>query len=201
MWNCALWPPSTTATGTGPVVPPLRWRGGRHLALAAALTAVLSSVTWADAPSGPLPSAPVNAPRDESRCRLYEPFFVALQEFDRCAVNLFASLEIEDPLAPCEATQSTGDLALAVIGAFQPCTPLLEVGVEVGRDGTAVRLAPGLYRHQFCGAVDLAVSLPVGLGGDAPDLGVYLMAIVEIDPEQSGPAAASRWRPTSVRRD
>jgi hypothetical protein len=145
--------------------------------------------------------APVDAPWDESRCHEYEPFFVAYQELDRCAVNFFASLEVEDPLAPGEATETTGDLALGLIGGYEPWTPLLEASVEIAPDDTAVRLAPGLYRHGFYRAVDVAVSLPIGLDGDAPKVGVSLMAVVELEPNGGGPTSASHERFASVRRE
>lgn len=136
--------------------------------------------------------APVDAPRDESRYHVYEPYFVAFQQLDRCAVNFSAGLEIKDPLTAGEATEDTGELALALIGPCEGWTPLLEAGVEIAPDDTAIRLAPGLYLHQVVGPVDVAISLPIGLAGDAPKLGVFLMAIVEIEPEANGAESARR---------
>jgi hypothetical protein len=74
------------------------------------------------------------------------------------------------------------------------------VGVEIAAGQTAVRLAPGLYCHRFYRTMDIALSVPIGLDGDAPNLGVFLMAIVELGPDEGGRKSTSRLEPASVRR-
>lgn len=125
---------------------------------------------------------PVDAPDEESTAHVYEPYFVLYQDWHGLAVNFSANLEITDPRDPDEATQTGGDLVLA---AIRPCgrwTQLLEAEVNVAPDGTTVRLAPGLYGHHVVGPVDVGVALPIGLSDNTPDVGVYLLAIIEFEP-------------------
>ena len=125
--------------------------------------------------------APVDSLEDEPRAVVYEPFLIAYQDFGALATNFSAAVTIEDPVTGDEEAAMSGDLAAAVFGSVGPFVPMLECGVEIGPDETPVRLAPGLYLRRAFDVVDLAISLPVGLNREAPDFGVFLLAIVEFD--------------------
>jgi hypothetical protein len=121
---------------------------------------------------------PTDSPEDEPRAWVYEPFFVAYQDFCDFALNFSAAIEVEDPLAE-EDTTTTGELAWAAFRTRGRCTQLLELGLEIGEEETPLRIAPGLYWRPWDEGVDLAVSLPIGLNADAPEIGVFLMAVWE----------------------
>lgn len=125
--------------------------------------------------------APLDAPEDEPRQVIYEPFFIAYQDFGGVAANFSAAVEIEDPVSGDERAETTGELAAAVFGAVGPFVPMLECQVEIGPEETPARLAPGLYVRRFWNAVDVGASLPVGLNRDAPEIGVFMFAIVEFE--------------------
>jgi hypothetical protein len=124
---------------------------------------------------------PVDAPAGESRTIAYEPFAVAYQDFSEFALNISAALEVQNPLTPGEPTETTGDLDFAIFRRIGCVTPILELGVEITSQEVPVRLAPGLYWNLCDEGVDFAISFPVGLNDDAPDFGVFLLAIVEIE--------------------
>ena len=68
---------------------------------------------------------------------------------------------------------------LAVLRRQGRLVPLLEFSVEVQRDETLVRLAPGLYWQPRCTNAELGVSPPIGLTADAPDLAVFVLLTME----------------------
>lgn len=103
---------------------------------------------------------PVDSTDDEPRACVYEPFFVAYQEFQTVALNLSTALEIADPVARGEATEVAGDLTLAIFRRVDRIATILEANVEVDSEESPVRLAPGLYWRPFDVALDVAVSLP-----------------------------------------
>jgi hypothetical protein len=121
---------------------------------------------------------PTDSTGDEPRAFIYEPFFVAFQDFGNFAVNFSAAVEIEEPVVE-EDNETTGDLAVAIFRSAGRFTPILEAAVEISADNTPARLAPGLYWRSPKKGVDFAVSLPVGLNSDAPDIGVFVFAIWE----------------------
>ena len=123
---------------------------------------------------------PVDAAAGESRAVAYEPFFVAYQEYNDFALNLSAALEIDDPFA-AGTTKTTEDLAFGLIGKAGYIVPLLELRAEIAPDETPVLLAPGFYVKSFIKPFDVAVSFPIGLNHDAPDFGVYFLAVVEFE--------------------
>jgi hypothetical protein len=123
---------------------------------------------------------PIDAAAGESRAYVYEPFFIAYQEYGDYALNLSAALEIEDPLA-VEATETVGDVAFGIIGKAENIVPLLELRVEIASDETPVLLAPGFYAKSFIKPFDVAVSFPIGLNDDAPDFAVFFLAVVEFE--------------------
>ena len=123
---------------------------------------------------------PVDAAAGESRAHVYEPFFVAYQEYRDFALNISAALEIEDPFA-AGATETAGDIAFGLIGKAGNIVPLLELQVEIASDETPVLLAPGFYVSSFIKPFDVAVSFPIGLNDDAPDFAVFFLAIVEFE--------------------
>jgi hypothetical protein len=122
---------------------------------------------------------PVDAAAGESRAYIYQPFFVAYQEYADFALNLSAALEIRDPSA--HATETVGDISLGLIGKAANIVPLLELQVQIASDETPVLLAPGFYAKSFIKPFDVAISFPIGLNDDAPDFGVYFLAVVEFD--------------------
>lgn len=124
---------------------------------------------------------PTDAPTGDSRTYVYEPFAVAYQDFQSFAVNISGALEVEDALDPSEPTETSGELAAAVFGPVGNFTPMLELGVEIEADETPIRLAPGLYWSPCDKPVDFAIAFPIGLNRDAPDLGIFLLAIIEFD--------------------
>jgi hypothetical protein len=130
---------------------------------------------------------PTDAPAGESRAYIYEPFVVAYQDFQTFAVNISGAVEVENPLEPGEPSETSGELAAAVFGPVGRFTPMLEVGVEIEADETPVRLAPGLYWSPCDKPVDFAVALPIGLNRDAPDFGVFLLAIIEFETKERCP--------------
>jgi hypothetical protein len=81
------------------------------------------------------------------------------------------------------------------VGKF---VPILEVDLEIAPDEVPVRLAPGLYWHPFDKFLDLAISCPIGLNNDAPDIGLFLLAIMEFDAHlqrpKAGPGTRRLWR-------
>jgi opacity protein-like surface antigen len=131
---------------------------------------------------------PVDATGDEPRACVYEPFFVAYQDYRSFAVNLSAALEIADPVARGEETDVAGDVTLAVFRRVGRIATILETNVGFDSEESPVRLAPGLYWRPFDVPLDLAVSLPVGLNHDAPNLGVFVLMIFEF------PASALKRR-------
>ena len=124
---------------------------------------------------------PVDAAAGESRTCVYEPFFVAYQEYCDFALNISAALEIEDPFADDDATETAGDIAFGIIGKAGDYVPLLELQVEIASQETPVLLAPGLYMSSFIKPFDVAVSFPIGLNDDAPDFAVFFLAVVEFE--------------------
>lgn len=124
---------------------------------------------------------PIDAADDESRTCVYEPFFVAYQDYRAFAVNLSAALEIADPVGGAEATEVGGDVTLAAFRRVNRIATILEANVAWDREESIVRLAPGLYWRLFDAPLDLAVSFPIGLTDDAPDLGVFVLLIYEFD--------------------
>ena len=127
---------------------------------------------------------PIDAAAGEPRVYVYEPFFVAYQEYCDFALNLSAALEIEDPIA-IESTETVGDFAVGIIGKAENIVPLLELRVEIASEETPVLLAPGFYAKSFIKPFDVAVSFPIGLNDNAPDFAVYFLAIVEFEAAQS----------------
>ena len=122
---------------------------------------------------------PVDSTEDEPRSCVYEPFFVAYQDYGAFATNLSAALEVADPVSHREITSVTGDVAWAAFRRVDRWAAMLEAEVEFGAGETPVRLAPELYWQPFDAPLDFAVSLPIGLSSDAPDWGVFLLAIYE----------------------
>ncbi len=122
---------------------------------------------------------PIDATPDEPRACVFEPFFIAYQEYRTFAVNLSAAVEIADPVVRDEATDVAGDVSLAIFRRTGNITAILESSVEFDAEESPVRLAPALYWQPFDAPFDLAVSLPIGLNRDAPKLGVFLLAIYE----------------------
>ena len=140
---------------------------------------------------------PVDAEAGESRNWVYEPFFVAYRDFGKCAMNFSATLEIEDPIEQDEKTETACELAAALFRPIGKFVPIIEIDIEVAPDATPVRLAPGLYWHPCEKFLDLAISCPIGLNHDAPDIGLFLMAIVEFDAHLSRPGGGKNG---SIRR-
>ena len=137
---------------------------------------------------------------DEFQTLLYEPFFVAYHAFDSFAVNYSAELTIEDPLAGGE-TEVGSELVLSVFHPMGRFVPILEIAAEIETDRTPVRLAPGLMWKLGDDGKELGISLPIGLNRDAPDLGVFVLLIIEFggddaedDEEQQGPDAGRGLR-------
>jgi hypothetical protein len=130
---------------------------------------------------------PADAPAGESRGWVYEPFVIAYQDFGGCAVNLSAALEIVDFRDGGEDPETAGELAFAVFGPVGPFVPILELGLEIAAEETPLRVAPGLYWHPRCELLEFGVSVPIGLNRDAPDFGVFLLAIVEFDAHALAP--------------
>jgi len=122
---------------------------------------------------------PVEATADEPRACVYEPFFVAYQDYHAFAVNLSAALEIADPVVRGGETDVGGDVTLAGFRRVDKVATILEANVEFDSEESPLRLAPGLYWRPFEVPLDLAVSLPIGLNGDAPNLGAYALVIYE----------------------
>lgn len=134
---------------------------------------------------------PIDSAEDDSQAYEYETFFVAYQEYCNFAVNLYGAVEIEDPQDASEATETSGDVSVGFILKADRIVPLLELDVEIASEETPVRLAPGLYFGSLMEPVDFAVSLPIGLNGDAPDFAVYLLAIIEFE---AGARRGTRFR-------
>ncbi len=129
-----------------------------------------------------LPSATNGVGKD---ALIYEPFFVAYQEFQPFAVNFSAGLEIEDPTVTGEETEVAGELAIAAFRRVGQFVPILELGMEIETEETDMRLAPGIYwkppRHK---GVEIGVSLPIGLTKSAPDIGAFLQINLEFEREK-----------------
>jgi hypothetical protein len=124
---------------------------------------------------------PVDSAAGESRTYAYKPFFVGYQEYREFAVNLSAAFEFKDPSAANETTATAGEVSLGIFRCSEYVVPMLELQVEIAEEGTPARLAPGFYFKSFVEPVDVAVSFPIGLNNDAPDFGVYFLAIVEFE--------------------
>jgi hypothetical protein len=124
---------------------------------------------------------PVDSAGGEPREFAYEPFFVAYQEYRAFALNMSAALEVEDPVDSDEAAETAGEIAFGLIGRRRPIVPLLELQVEIASEETPVLLAPGLYGSSLLRPFDVAVSFPIGLNDDAPDFGVFFLAVLEFE--------------------
>jgi hypothetical protein len=122
---------------------------------------------------------PVDSTAEGPRACVYEPFLVSYQDFDAFALNMSAALEIADPVARGEATEFAGDVTFAIFRRVDRIATIVEANVEVDSEESPVRLAPGLYWRPFDVALDVAVSLPIGLNEDAPVLGLFLLAVFE----------------------
>ncbi len=123
-----------------------------------------------------LPSATSDVGEDAF---IYEPFLVLYRDFGRAQVNFSAGLEIEDPRGGDEAAGISGDVAAAWFTKRNSLVYLLECGVEIEQDATPVRLAPGIYWQPPTRNMEIGISLPIGLGGDAPEVGVFVLATWE----------------------
>ena len=107
---------------------------------------------------------------------IFEPFFIAYQEVGRVSVNVFTKLEIEAPISGEEDTQIGGEIGLALFGQLGRFVPLLELGVEIEEDETAVRIAPAIvWQPRRLENAEFGVSLPVGVTEQTPDLGVFVL--------------------------
>ncbi len=122
---------------------------------------------------------PAGTAADESRGCVYEPFFVAYQDYGAFAVNLSSSLEIADPVTRGEGTTIAGDTTLAIFRRVDSVATILEANVAVDSEESPVRIAPGLYWRPFDMPLDLAISLPIGLNSDAPEFGLIVLSIFE----------------------
>jgi hypothetical protein len=113
----------------------------------------------------------------------YEPFVVLYREFGCDALNFSAAVEIEDPRDSDEARETSGDLAAAYIRplANLPLTALLELATEIEAHETQVQLAPGAYYRPPTAIWEIGCSLPIGLAGEVPDLGVFVMLTFEFE--------------------
>ena len=123
---------------------------------------------------------PTATPEVGERAMIYESFFVAYQEFKPFYFNFFAGIDVEDSLIAEEESQVGGDIALAVFRKYDQFVLDLELGIKIEEGETPVRLAPALYWHpRDWKDTEFAVSLPIGLTGETPNLGVLLMITKE----------------------
>lgn len=113
----------------------------------------------------------------------YEPFFVVYRDFGCDAVNLSAAVEIENPRDPGEEQETSGGVDVAYIHPLDnlPLTTLIELGTKIEADDTQVRLAPGAYFSPEDSNWELGCSLPIGLDGESPELGVFVLFTLELD--------------------
>jgi len=125
---------------------------------------------------------PAASPDVGDRAFLYEPFCILGRQVGKTGVNVSAGLEIKDYLDDEEKTEVKGDIAAGIYRQFDHCVPLLELGVEVEREKTTVRLAPGLYWQPAWTEAEIGVSLPIGLTRETPDFGVWVLATMEFQP-------------------
>jgi hypothetical protein len=110
---------------------------------------------------------------------IYEPFLVLYRDLGRSQVNFSGGLEIEDLREGDETAGVSGDVATAWFMKRKSLVYLLECGVEIEQDATPVRLAPGIYWQPPTRNMEIGISLPIGLGGDAPEVGVLVLATWE----------------------
>jgi hypothetical protein len=115
------------------------------------------------------------------RALSYQPFWVLCRERNEAGFNLSAAVDVKDPLDGQERNDVTGNLDFALFKKFGRFVPLLELGAEVDRQRTAVRLAPGLYWHPAWTNAEIGVSVPIGLTRDTPTLGGCLLITWEFE--------------------
>lgn len=129
--------------------------------------------------------SPTGAPDFGPRSFHYEPFFVAYRDFKPWAVNFSALLDVENPLTPGEPTQTSGELALAALRPMGKFVSVLEFSADLERDETPLRLAPELYWHPTGkDSFEVAISAPIGLNRDTPDIGLFLQMTIEFGGEE-----------------
>jgi hypothetical protein len=127
---------------------------------------------------------PSASPDVGDRAFLYEPFVVVARQIDRAGINVSAGLEVKDFLEGEKETEVKGDIAAAIYRKFDHFVSLLELGMEVEREKTTVRLAPGLYWRPAWTKAEIGVSFPIGLTTDTPDFGAWLLITREFQPRK-----------------
>lgn len=106
---------------------------------------------------------------------VYEPFFVAYKQTSDVAVNVSATVEVEEQTDHREGNEIGSELAFAIMKRSEQVVFLLETGTEIESGGTQVRAAPGMYFHPPSRDWELGVSLPVGLTPDVPGIGAFVL--------------------------
>jgi hypothetical protein len=103
-----------------------------------------------------------------------EPFAVFYQSLGWVDVNLSANLEIADRRLAGEERPMAGEFDFALLKPVGPLVLMLETAVEVDREETSWLIAPA-FSWSPVEDFEVSASLPIGLGGDAPDVGVAFL--------------------------
>ena len=126
---------------------------------------------------------PIDTEETIEKAYVYEPYLILYQASDLLNVNFTANLEVENFVEAGEETEVNGALGVALFKQYKPYAYILELGVDIEKDRTPVRLAPGAYYHWPDSIWEFGVSLPIGLNSDAPDFGFFAVLTFEFDDE------------------